>query len=161
MIAPHDRSHYLTHNIIIGSRPSEETFDSIINIANLIVNLEEDPEGNWYKNKLPQNIQYYHLPTKSGYAPLKRDMMIIVNNVIKHLSIPENIIYIHCRGGHGRSSTFAGFLLGIRDKLSYNVVIELLEKAREKRVDKAKQHIPVPETLMQTNFLKNELKVNK
>ena len=42
-------------------------------------------------------------------------------------------MYIHCKGGHGRSGVVAGYLYGITNNLSYCEVLEELKKAHNRR----------------------------
>ena len=71
-----------------------------------------------------------------------------------------NPIYIHCKGGHGRSGVIAGYLYGITNNLSHSKVLQELKNAHNRRiiVNTKCRKLGCPQTRSQKEQLKRLLK---
>lgn len=150
MSGPHERCNYVDAEklIIIGASPRQEDIEKIMaDGVTLFINLTETKEY-----ILPETIQYYHFPIKSGMAPSQKKMKDILKIVIE--AHQEGIkMYIHCTGGHGRASVIASCIIGKMLNLLAPDAIQYVEDCRNSRIDKSRNFIPVPETQKQVEFI--------
>jgi ADP-ribosyl-[dinitrogen reductase] hydrolase len=146
---PHERCNYITDEIIIGACPTKETLKKMEEFGiTVFIDLREKTEYNTEKIK-------YHFPILSGRPPTKKqadEILKIVQNLSKN-----DIVYIHCNGGHGRAGTVAAYIIGKEKNLDASEAIKYIEKARETRQDTSKNFIPTPEMAGQVKFLVSQL----
>jgi protein-tyrosine phosphatase len=160
---PHTRCNWITDNntILIGAKPTKETIDNLLNCnIKLFVNLAEDKDSKWYKDLLPKEIEYMQKPIKNGSAPKLSDALEIYE-LVKQKYENNQIVYIHCNGGHGRAGTIGAFIIAKLFKLSGPESILKIEQYRENRIDKSRNFIPTPETNEQVKFLIDNLGIKE
>ena len=153
---PHSRCNYITEDklILVGAVPIKETLPALINSGiKLFLNL--DPPA-WYKDELPKDIRCIEMKTRSGYPPSIQDAKQALE-VVKEYYLKKEKVYIHCNGGHGRAGTMGAYIIGNLFNLTAVQAIQIIETARETRIDKSRNFIPTPETEAQVKFLVKEL----
>jgi hypothetical protein len=107
-------SYFIKNCALFGSFPSQESVEELEKHGvRYFVNLTELEKE---KNIKPYKTQYtiIHYPIKDNYIPHDwysfSSFIINTADIIKHLKKGE-LIYIHCRGGHSRSSLVVACLL--------------------------------------------------
>jgi N-glycosidase YbiA len=152
--APHSRSNFITENclVVVGARPESFTLDAILQDVQLIINLEDNADSQWYVSSLPSTVSYVHSPIKSGGVPTIRQSEELYSHILKQF-LAGSKTYIHCNGGHGRCGTVASIFLGKIFHLDAAEAIEMVEKCRNSRTDCSRNFIPTPETTLQVSFV--------
>jgi len=72
---------------------------------------------------------YIWLPTPDKQAPSK-DQLMIGSAVIKQMIDLGNVVYVHCRNGHGRSPTMVAAYFIRYEKMSVDEAIDFIAKKR-------------------------------
>jgi ribA/ribD-fused uncharacterized protein len=150
---PHTRCNFLTEDgrIIMGAVPQMEGLNALLNYGvSCFVNF--DKNSGWYYSKLPKDIEYIEFPIAPGRAPAKKKTEILIHRILQ-LYNKGNIIYIHCRGGHGRAGTIAAIIIGYLKKFNLYDAIEWVISSRKTRPDTSRNFIPIPETNSQVKFI--------
>lgn len=146
-----------TRRIMVGGKPYNDDDLQYLysNKVTVFVNLTTSNELNHRQNfkyhlKLPSNIQFIHFPIKDMAVEQDESTMELVDKII-HLS-NTNIIYIHCKGGHGRTGVIAGLIMHkLYPSLSYTEVLRYIQKQHSTRKYKPKSS--TPQTSQQFNQL--------
>lgn len=158
---PQPRSNFLTNDchIILGSYPSEENIQSILDCnVDVFVNLIPGPIT--YEKYLPNDVEIIHLPIKAGGVPKMADMKSLINEVLTAYYNGKTI-YIHCAGGRARSGVVGSILYGkIYDCDAYDAINETYRLINS-REDKSRNFIPVPETNKQVKMVVSFLGLQK
>ena len=105
-------SYFIKNKALFGCYPTQDNVTQLEKMGvKYIVDLTHSKEKNIVKYKT--NCKYINYPIKDNYIPLsqKFDTLIIkLSNIIKKLN-KNRYIYIHCKGGHGRSCLVVSCLL--------------------------------------------------
>lgn len=156
MSLPHSRCNWVedSHLLLVGAKPIPETLKLLLKAdVKIFINLTDD---SWYKDQLPQDVEYIQLPIVSGRAPTKKSGLELFNSMKSYFEQGKRM-YLHCNGGHGRAGTMASLFIGKIQGLDASEAIELVYKARNTRIDTSRNFIPVPETNTQVKFLVGQL----
>jgi ribA/ribD-fused uncharacterized protein len=146
-----------TQRIMVGGKPynNDDLQYLYNNKITVFVNLTTSHELNHRQNfkyhlKLPCNIKFIHFPIKDMAVEQDGPTMELVDKII-NLS-KSDIIYIHCKGGHGRTGVIAGLIIHkLYPSLSYTDVIKHIQKQHSTRKYKPKSS--TPQTSQQFNQL--------
>lgn len=152
---PHARCNVLTDDglVLVGARPESFTLESILGAGTaLFVNLEQDEASQWYRDQLPAGVRYLHLPIKNGGVPTQTAAWSLVSEMEAAWRAKQRV-YLHCHGGHGRSTVLGALFLGKVYGLDAAEAIQAMEARRLTRPDQSRAFIPIPETQAQVNFL--------
>jgi len=154
-----DTSNWLdeTRRIMVGGKPyNNDDLQYLYNnkvtvFVNLTTNNELNNRQNFkYHLKLPYNIKFIHFPIRDMSVAQDESTMELVDKIIT-LS-KTDIIYIHCKGGHGRAGVIAGLIIHkLYPSLSYTEVIKHIQKQHSTRKYKPKSS--TPQTSQQFNQL--------
>ena len=154
-----DTSNWLddTRRIMVGGKPynNDDLQYLYKNKITVFVNLTTSNELNNRQNfkyhlKLPSNIQFIHFPIKDMAVGQDGSTMELVDKIIK-LS-KTDIVYIHCKGGHGRAGVIGGLIVHkLYPSLSYTEVIKHIQKQHSTR--KCNPKSSTPQTSPQFNQL--------
>jgi ribA/ribD-fused uncharacterized protein len=128
-----DNSNYFYKDIAsFGSYPSQNDINDLEKLGfRLFLNLTSKDEN------LPEyktNYLYLHFPIKDRTIPednFKFTKLILY--LEEFLKNQNGKMYIHCRGGHGRSAMIAGCLLSKIEKIDFYQVIEKISKSHQSR----------------------------
>ena len=139
-----DTSNWLIdQKIMVGGKPYNEDVDlkyllqqGITVIVNLTTKQEISSKTNYkYQSDLPSHIQYIHFQIKDMYIQSDENTLHLVDNII--MLSKDHKIYIHCKGGHGRTGVIAGLIVHkLHHEWSYNQVIEYVQKRHTERKNK-------------------------
>lgn len=109
---------------------------------------------------LPLNYETYikrvEYPIADRDAPkLNKKFSKLINKIVKTLETGP--VYIHCRGGHGRSATVAACVLCETPEISGTEALKIVYNAHQKRklAGPKFRKIGAPQTAIQKNFVKN------
>jgi protein tyrosine phosphatase (PTP) superfamily phosphohydrolase (DUF442 family) len=101
--------------------------------------------------KLKISVTFDQISIKDFSAPTERQMVRILNQIdicIKY----DKPVYVHCRGGKGRTATVVGCYLARHGFAAGNDVIEMIKELRKNTRDFSD---PSPETKKQINMVVN------
>ena len=82
-------------------------------------------EDGW-SQKPRQEILGGNFSTWTGFLPFITTLIKLVDSV-------DTKVYIHCKGGHGRSPMFCAIICGVIEGLDATTVLELVHAAHQKR----------------------------
>ena len=124
--------------------------NNITVIINLTTEREIKHKNNFkYQTTLPTTIQYIHFPIKDMTTQPDNITLELVDNIIQLINY-NHIVYIHCKGGHGRAGVIAGLLTHkLHPEFSYKEVIAYIQK--QHRTRKIKPYASTPQTAQQFN----------
>jgi len=107
---PTNASNWLIERILLGRHPSQTDLHHIFAAGiDEIVNLTVPDEG-LELYKIPQNVKYIGLPIPDKKICSDVDLVQLVDELVKDHNDGHSI-YIHCKGGLGRTGVVAGLLL--------------------------------------------------
>jgi protein-tyrosine phosphatase len=146
LAVPHSRCNWIVaNNILVGAEPIRDTLNGLLKVPiRYFIDLTDNDTS--YEAKLPQNVTIHRFPIRKGFAPNKSRFRKIVDLILNLLNDNKGVIYIHCRGGHGRTGVVAAAIIGIIFKCKASEDIRYVELCRETRIDKSRNFIPTPET---------------
>jgi protein-tyrosine phosphatase len=150
-------SYFIKNKAIFGSYPCQETIKDLIHIGvNIFVDLTcEDEELPNYSAPDSVKIKY---PIKDRYIPTDTrsfsHFIISLSKIIKEIPLC-NKIYIHCKGGHGRSGLVVACLICQMFSLTPFESLKYTSECHNKRkVMKEKwRKIGAPQTTLQKRFV--------
>lgn len=153
MVLPHSRCNFIIDNkILIGAIPISSTINDIVNSGVTMIIDVQDKINNYI---VPSNIKYFHFPIKPGGCPTKLQIEEIYGLIINNYN--NEIIYIHCNGGHGRAGMIGAYIMGKMYEWDVFESVSYIEKSRNTRLDTSRNFIPTPETNKQIKFLYDSL----
>ncbi len=117
-------------NIYFGKYPDESILETLSNLnITTILDLTHFFE-NLPSYNLPNNIKRIHFEIVDRGIEEDHKVEELINSLISSQSFP---IYIHCKRGHGRSSTIASILYGKSNSKTAEESIDYIKKCHEKR----------------------------
>lgn len=150
-------SYFIKDRAMFGSFPTQEAVDELEQKGvRFFVNLTYD----WEKKIEPYitNYEYIHFPIVDRHVPKDwRDFALFIiklSNIIRYLKNGE-LLYIHCKGGHGRSGVVVACILCYMFGISPTKALEQTTKSHSKRSvmrDKWRQ-LGSPQTYHQKSFV--------
>mmetsp|Transcript_1953 Transcript_1953/g.2794 ORF Transcript_1953/g.2794 Transcript_1953/m.2794 type:complete len:215 (+) Transcript_1953:116-760(+) len=167
-VGPTKRSYWLSKNrIAVGCSPSRAKMlqrlieqGEIRVFVNLMTQKEVDRDGgHYFERKVPnfycekrkkEEFHYHFHPIYDMQTCSDQEALELVNIVLDHFNKGRKI-YIHCRGGHGRSGVIAALLIFHLYKLDSWNTLELLTKMHKTRKDVQENYYTSPQTSEQKN----------
>eukprot|EP01121_Diplochlamys_sp_Union-15-3_P000393 TRINITY_DN10367_c0_g1_i7.p1 TRINITY_DN10367_c0_g1~~TRINITY_DN10367_c0_g1_i7.p1 ORF type:complete len:239 (+),score=34.28 TRINITY_DN10367_c0_g1_i7:96-812(+) len=101
-------------------------------------------------NRKPTELQFIHLPIRDKDVTSDEEVINLVCDMEERLNGGENL-FIHCRGGHGRTGTVVAILLSKMFKISGYEAMELCQEYHDHRESVAPRQYEVPQTTQQKN----------
>lgn len=152
-------SYFITNKALFGSHPTQHAVEEL------------EDEGVRYfidltcpgESKItPYNTRYFYqrYPIRDHNAPTDWNsfatLILTICNIIKHLKDGE-MIYVHCKGGHGRSGIVVACTLCQLYKIPPHEALTLTSSYHFKRKEMREKwrHIGSPQYLPQKNFVYN------
>jgi protein-tyrosine phosphatase len=88
-----------------------------------------------YENDLPKdkNCLFINEPIKDMNITSDVKVRTLCENIVKKIYNGEKV-YIHCKGGHGRTGTIAGIVLYMLYKLSIQQIFDYLQYSHDQRL---------------------------
>ena len=149
-------SFFIKNNALFGGYPTQENVDELEkNGVRYFVNLTEknEPKINPYKTQ----YEYIEYPIKDNNIPTDLTsfacFLIKISHIIKDLK--NNIIFIHCRGGHSRSALVVACLLCHIFGLTPYESLEYTTKCHSKRkvMRERWRKVSAPQSFIQKKFV--------
>lgn len=149
-------SFFIKNNALFGGFPTQENVDELEkNGVRYFVNLTEENEQkiNPYKT----NYEYIEYPIKDNNIPTDlvsfSCFLIKISNLIKELK--NNMIFIHCRGGHSRSALVVACLLCHIFGLTPSKSLEYTTKCHSSRkiMRERWRKVSAPQSFIQKKFV--------
>uniref|UniRef100_A0A6C0DJX9 Uncharacterized protein n=1 Tax=viral metagenome TaxID=1070528 RepID=A0A6C0DJX9_9ZZZZ len=117
-------------NIYFGKYPDESILQTLSNLnITTILDLTHFLE-NLPLYKLPNNMKRIHFEIVDRGIEEDEKVIELINTIITSQSYP---IYIHCKNGHGRSSSITSILYGKMNNKKGEESIDYIKKCHEKR----------------------------
>ncbi|MGC8829082.1 MAG: ADP-ribosylglycohydrolase family protein [Verrucomicrobiia bacterium] len=153
--------------VMVGEYPSSRalanTQEKLRNFLNAgfscFIDLTEEGEMPSYVDilkdeakKLGRNVEYIRIPIRDVGIPTK-DYMVRILDAIDRAVLDNHIVYVHCRGGIGRTAIVAGCYL-VRHGMSGEQALEALQRMLEE-VEPGDVVPRTPGTYEQQYFIKN------
>ena len=118
-------------NIYFGKYPNEETLNTLLDlkidtVINLTHFLEDLP-----KYALPESVKLIYFPIPDFGIEEDDKVEKLISYILNNL-LPGNI-YIHCKGGHGRSGTISALLYGKLYNKNGEESLNYIRECHEKR----------------------------
>ena len=143
----------LSDYLYFGKYPCESVINELEQLGvNVFVDLTEDND-----DLKPYNIKgdkiVLKIPVIDCYIMDDNELHWLLE-YLKNLIVYRNkILYIHCRGGHGRSAVVAGILYGYCNDMNSKTVLETLSRVHsERRIVKDEwRRLGCPQTQSQKN----------
>lgn len=151
-------SYFIKDKAIFGSFPTQE---SVYELENEGVRYFIDLTDNEKENKIKSYITkytYINYPIKDNYIPtnwITFSLFILrITKIIRELRSKDKI-YVHCKGGHGRSGIVVASLLCIIFDLSPSESLEYTTKCHSNRsiMREKWRKIGSPQTYLQKRFV--------
>lgn len=150
-------SYFIEGTALFGCYPTQEFVDYLQQTMEIdyFIDLTEDDEKNFTKYTLSRGKKInYPIQDKSvpdnirTFSSFILTLLAIINN--------KNKMYIHCRGGHGRSGIVVACLMKMYYKIDVDKALGLTYECHQKRrVMREKwRHIGSPQTIYQKNFVR-------
>lgn len=148
--------------IMVGGKPYNDDdlqylYDNNIKVfVNLTTSRELNSKQNFkYHLKLPSDIQFIHFPIQDMLVEQDEPTMDLVRTII--MLSENNRVYIHCKGGHGRTGVIAGLIMHVLyPDMDYTQVLEHIQT--QHRTRKVKANMSTPQTAIQFNQLHRIIK---
>lgn len=126
-----------------GSFPNQKMMNQLIKEKfNVIVNLTRDGEEDLYYLvpsppgfPVHEEIEYIHYPIDDNKGPDDYDDYCSFITWIKYRYFDKKKIYIHCRGGHGRSSMVSVSVMYMISPIEFHEAIRYVNEAHHNRVN--------------------------
>ena len=117
-------------NIYFGKYPCNQVLEKLNELGiQTIVNLTTiDEDLDSYITDIP----IIDIPIIDRRILPDNELIELIQLLKKYI---HNPVYIHCKGGHGRSGVVSGYLYGIIHNLSYSQVLQDLKKAHQRKLD--------------------------
>jgi len=120
-------TNFFAENGLTGKYPTKKMLDELISIGNvnIILDLTDNDEIiNRYDDFLSEKIILLKYPIKYGLQPESIiDFYNLIDKIYKVLKIKENVLYVHCRNGIGRSGIFVACYLSYALSIDGNSAI--------------------------------------
>ena len=155
-------SYFIKDKCLFGSFPSKEDIVILENHGvKHFVNLTRDDE----KLIKPYETKYnkHNYPINDNNAPTNwlnfTKFLYKIINIIKNLEKDEKL-YLHCKGGHGRSSIVVICILILYHNITLEIAVQMLNLfyQRRKNLKDKYREIILPQVPKQRKFLENYFK---
>lgn len=165
MINPTTSSNWLIEGkLLIGRYPTDcSDLKQLIDIGvKIFVDLTEAKQENLTPYVVPNHCHYINFPMRDQKIRDDTETIDFIRSLYSlYKSLKdEEIMYIHCKGGLGRTGVIAGLLIAQINNITdystiYNILNESLKSRQFKMNDKKKMKLyKSPQTLIQIKQLK-------
>lgn len=154
-----DRASYFINNrALFGSFPTQQAVNELESRGvKFFINLTNDNEKKITPYKTTQNYISFPIPDRRIPQNWKKFSVFIikVSNIIRNLELGKELLYIHCKGGHGRSGVVVACLLCyIFNMKPYEALEHTTRSHSNRSVMREKwRKIGSPQTVQQKDFV--------
>lgn len=138
---------------------AEAQVDAVINLMEFnersTTNVLCEPYAHLMARMIGDSLLYHQIPIVDLCIPTREEMVYILD-LIDRLLADKHKIYLHCRGGHGRTGTVVGCWLR-RQGLDAERALATIQALREG----AGIFSPAPQGIAQINFVTEWTEVKK
>jgi predicted NAD-dependent protein-ADP-ribosyltransferase YbiA (DUF1768 family) len=151
-------SYFIENKALFGSMPNNETIKDLEKIGvKYFIDLTSPKENQLSVYQTRHNILRYPIPDRKHPNDMESFSCFVyrIFHIIKNLKEGQKI-YIHCKGGHGRSGIVVACLLCLYLKIPPEVALDLTKFYHQQRLsmrDKWRR-IGSPQTFAQKMFVK-------
>jgi len=151
-------SYFISNKALFGSYPCQDTVKTLeaYGVRYFIdLTFHDEKKITPYKTK----FNYINYPIKDQWIPSDtdsfKDLVIDICFLITRLKENEKI-YIHCKGGHGRSGTVVACILSLYYNFSSEKALQLTKEYHSNRIEMKDKwrKIGAPQTYTQKQFVK-------
>jgi len=149
-------SYFFLEKCMFGGFPTQSQVDELTSMGvNMFIDLTTPGEVELYT--LPENSMYVNYPIQDRYVP--SDIPLFAALILRTYDFIQNEnskVYIHCKGGHGRSGILVACLLYLLNPgITTAEAIELTTKAHSKRLVMREKwrRMGSPQTFFQKKFV--------
>lgn len=97
-----------------------------------------------------RDLHYVHLPVEDCKVPSEADAWTQVEALVREMEMGRTV-YVHCRGGHGRTGVVVSLLLAV---VYHCTAFEALERCGKLHATReSRSHLPSPQTSEQRNLI--------
>uniref|UniRef100_A0A6C0ICM2 Uncharacterized protein n=1 Tax=viral metagenome TaxID=1070528 RepID=A0A6C0ICM2_9ZZZZ len=141
-----------------GGYPSEEEFGELLrsNITTFVdLTTAREKRNLPFVYRVPEDRTYLSFPIMDNHVPKNRRLFLQLVHHIAHRLQNREKVYIHCRGGHGRSGILVASLLCYLNNLAPHHAIQKATMYHSRRPNlKAKwKTTPCPQMYTQQKFV--------
>ena len=134
----------ISDRVLFGAHPSSNTIQSLVDAGvTTVVSLVTDEEikkYNLYQSEGP--IKILRMPIPDGGITSDDDTFALAHRLAVLLETTDEVIYIHCRSGHGRTGIVAACLVSEVMRYDPPRAIKYVQLCHKSR--KENNHIPCP-----------------
>lgn len=126
---------FIPDKACFGAFPTDQKIQLLHSLGiNLVIDLTLPNENKCVPYNKISGIEYLHYPIDDkGIPKSKFDFAIFLHKIMIQLRDYGKKLYVHCKGGHGRSGLFAACLLCLMNGFSSYEAIKHVSLAHSKR----------------------------
>ena len=130
-------SNFVTDNLFMGGYPNNKyEIYKLIGIGiNTFVCLNGSDKKTYYKyeDELPKNINYIHEPIEDMNITTDEKIVSLCQEIAYRIKEKGEKVFVHCKGGHGRTGTVVACVLYLLYKLSFEEILDYLQFVHDQR----------------------------
>jgi len=81
-----------------------------------------------------KSLSFVHFPINDGSIAADEEVLRLVRDLVWRLQCTDQVLYIHCWGGHGRTGTVVAILLGTLYDITPQEALQKVEEYHQMRV---------------------------
>ena len=162
---PHNQSFWVVPDrFLAGNYPGDKTEASareklgpiLASDVHVFIDLTEERELKPYAHLLPEGVRHLRFPIRDVSVPNDISEMSAILDCIDAEIERENLVYLHCWGGHGRTGTVVGCWLR-RHGLGAEDAIDRLQTLWQQNVKSTwgGEYASTPQTTRQSDYIRS------
>lgn len=157
-------SYFIDNRAMFGGYPSQDqvTLMELLGFR-YFINLTSPTENKIKPYKTTPTSKYISFPIVDGHHPPSDNKLHgLVYKLCEILSDTDDKIYVHCKGGHGRSGVIVALVTSVFFNVSADVALKHTNRCHNNRKEMRDiwRHMGSPQTVEQKNFVRRLCSVN-